>query len=53
MRYSYLVGAAADEWCFIIIIAYFGTLYMIKSPVFRLVITQHATIRSHARTNYT
>ncbi len=52
MRYSYFVGAAADEWCLIIIITYFGTLYMINSPVFGFVITQHATIRSHARTNY-
>ncbi len=25
MRYSSLVGAAADEWCLITIIAYFGT----------------------------
>ena len=44
------VGAVAGEWCLIIIIAYFGTLYMIKPPV--IVITQHATIRSHERSNY-
>ncbi len=25
MRYSSFVGPAADEWCLIVIIAYFGT----------------------------
>ena len=53
MRYSSFVGAAADEWCLIISTAYsFGTLCMIKSPVFGYVITLHATMRSHARTDY-
>ena len=36
----------------IINIHYFRTLYMIKSPVFVFAITQHLTIRSQARTNY-
>ncbi len=36
----------------IIIIPYFGTLQMIKTPVFVIAITQHSTIRSHARNNY-
>ncbi len=49
---SSFVRAAAAEWCLIIIIAYFGTLCMIKSPVFGFVITHHATIRSHTRINY-
>ncbi len=52
MRYSYFVGAAVHEWGLIIYFTYFGTLYMMKSPVFGFVITQHATIRSHARTTY-
>ncbi len=36
----------------IIIIPYFRTLYMIKSPVFVFAITQNSTLRSHA-CNYT
>ncbi len=49
MRYSYFVGVAA-EWCLIIIMAYFGTLYlyMIKSPLFGFVNTQ-GTMRVVAR----
>ncbi len=36
----------------LIVMPYFGTLYMIKSPVFVFAITQHLTTRSHAPTNY-
>ena len=36
----------------IIVIPFFGTLYMIKSPVFMLANTKHLTIGSHLCSNY-
>ncbi len=53
---SYEIFLFCRSFCWTVVLHWeqltFGTLCMIKLPVFGLVITQHATIRSHARTNY-